>query len=171
MRDPYSVERVDPTGLSLTVLKACVATTAAGGAVEEQFPHSQMSMATELVVATTKRQIVGVGAIKANTQERWDNAARVAKKACHAIDSKTLELAYETVDTAHCSRKLAHRPVTSLLTNYLGPLFASTSIAAMKWMLGHAGFKRADDEWLGDARHYWRSSFASNTYNQSSEAH
>lgn len=154
MVDPYTVELVDPRGLSEADFVAFLSVVTAGNAVDPCSAREQIPQATALAIAKVSDQVVGVGAIKANTQERWDYAAGQARKAMHAFDLKTLELGYVAVVAEHRRKDLSRRLVACLLARYQGPLFATTSSNGMIKTLEWAKFTRYGQQWESERSPY-----------------
>ncbi len=90
-------------------------------------------------------EIVGSDAIK---PARPQYAARIAGESGHAFPADAAELGYIARDTAHKNNRFSPRIIGALLGRHAGgPLWATTSSAAIKAALTDAGFTHAGTEW------------------------
>ena len=146
---PYAVTSCAPGDLSAPEIERCVSIITSGEAVDPQSAARELPRASALVVVRTKGEIVGVGAIK---RIRIGYAEGVAQKSGFTFGRSTPELGYVAIDDKHRGKRLSHRIVAALLTEHVGPLFATTDDEHMKRTLAAAGFIRKGHEWRGNRR-------------------
>lgn len=126
--------------------QACVALLRSGGAVNTEIAEREIRRATCVAVVRKNGQIVGVGAIK---RIRRQYAHTIAQRSGQTFDPNTLELGYVAVAAKHRGNHLSSRIVKALLSEYNGPLFATTDNDRMKATLQKAGFNQKGRDWEG----------------------
>lgn len=142
----YDVRACVPANLSAEDIGLCVSIITRGTAVDPESATTELPKARLVAIVREGAHIVGVGAIK---RPRPQYASNVAKKSNFTFDRNTLELGYIAVEEAHRGHHLADSIVETLLYNYQGALFATTSNERMKRALKKAGFEQNGDEWKG----------------------
>src|SRR5262245_52740959 len=110
-------------------LSRCLAIIEEGEAVDIDAAMENLPAALTVAVARKEGEAVGVGAIKAI---RPGYARHAARNSEFAFDPNMHELGYVAVTEAHRGKRLSERIVDELLSQYAGPLFATTSSPAMK---------------------------------------
>ncbi len=141
---PYTVTHCTPGDLSPPEIERCIAIITSGEAVDPESAAQELPRASAVAVVRTGRKIVGGGAIK---RIRTCYANGIALKSGFRFDNTIRELGYVAIDDEHRGKRLSHRIVATLLTEYVGPLFATTDNEHMKRTLAAAGFIRKGHEW------------------------
>jgi hypothetical protein len=122
----------------------CLRLIGGGGAVDIETATRDFPLSLVIGIARKDREIVGVGVIK---PVRKPYAARTAVKAKYPFEAVP-ELGYVVVDQNHRGKHVSSR-IAKVLSEYPGPLFATTSADAMKSTLKHVGFEQHGGEWEG----------------------
>src|SRR5260370_1140798 len=150
----YSVKARAPAELTKEELVACAVIIKKGEAVDLHSAEKELPQAGVVVVARKGRRIVGVGAIK---RVRRAYAASISQNSGATFPTETRELGYVAVDPDHQGHGLSHRILATLLSEYDGRLFATTSNDRMKRTLSEAGFVKKGKEWKGRTAHlsFW----------------
>jgi hypothetical protein len=144
----YCVTVCSPSDLSGAELEECISIVKSGGAVDLKYARKELPLSSSLAVVRIGNRIAALGAIK---RIRNSYASGIAGKSAASFPSDTPELGYVAVDSGHQRKGLSHRIVGALLSKYGGPLFATTSSAAMKKTLQKAGFLPQVCEWTGNS--------------------
>jgi predicted GNAT family N-acyltransferase len=142
----YLVEARTPSRLSLKELAICAAIVKRGDAVDPDSAQSELPLAEVLAVASTGKEIVGVGAIK---RSRREYALQIAESSGFSFSQDTQELGYVAVESGHRRQGLSGRILAELLSRHERSLFATTSDERMKKTLAKAGFEQKGLEWNG----------------------
>ena len=132
--------------LSGSEMEAYIAIVQQGDAVDPDQAAENIPAAKALAVVRRDGQIAGGGAVK---PVRPGYARHTAEASQFHFDPSTPELGYVAVSPAHRGTGLSHEIVTALVSHHEGPLFATTSNAAMKRALQKAGFVQRGREWAG----------------------
>ena len=135
-----------PAQLTEAEKKECEALIVEGGAVSSDYVNRWFLRSIEVAVKRSGPDIVGVGVIK---PFRPCYTANVARRSGSDLISETHELGYVTVKKAHRRRGISRAIIQALLSAHEGPLFATTSNAAIKCTLKRFGFVQRDNEWPG----------------------
>jgi RimJ/RimL family protein N-acetyltransferase len=147
------LEEIRKTGGELTSdeLSECKAILEHGKAVDAQEAMRQLPLACAVVLLRLEGTVVGLGAIKA---PRADYARRIAgqEKSNHTFDPAMHELGYVAVVEEHRGKGGSGKIVKALMTQFPGPLWATTDKPAMKRTLEKNGFKRFGTAWLNKDR-------------------
>ena len=141
----YRVDTCAPASLSAAEMERCLTIVVNGGAIENP-DRSKKWLPRSVILAVVRKgnEIVGVGAIKPG---RSRYAAGVAEKAGHAIHADAAEIGYIARDPAYRNNRFSPHIVAALLGRQAGPLWATTSSAAVRAALSDAGFRRCGNEW------------------------
>jgi hypothetical protein len=151
MPQDYSVETCLPAELTGLEMERCLTLVIGGeaikrpGSVKTWLPRSQV-----LALVRTSGQIVGIGAIK-SPRPRY--AEQVAKASGHAFAKNMPELGYIARDPSHRNNRFSPHIIAALLQSHgAGPLWATTSSAAIKAALTDLGFRNHGSEWGNHSR-------------------
>ncbi len=142
----YCVESRVPSRLSLKELALCAAIVKRGDAVDPDSAQLELPRAKTLVIASTGKNIVGVGAIK---RRRPAYALQTAESSGFSFNQDTQELGYVAIEREHQGQRLSGRIVAELLSRHEGSLFATTSDERMRKTLTRAGFVQKGLGWIG----------------------
>ncbi len=145
-KNNYVVTTCFPDVLEPSEITSCIRIIRKGSAVDPKTAAAGFPNSTLIALARNKNEIVGVGVIK---ERRPQYALRKAKASGFHFDKDTLELGYVAVKPDHQNKGLSLCIVASLVSQFQGDLFATTSDRFMKKTLRKVGFRKRGDEWSG----------------------